>query len=72
MNEKTNSLIRHILTALSTVLMLVGVSHYTGILQYLIDNLNDVGAAITTLITVGTTIYGFFFKKEERTIIAKK
>lgn len=63
MNDKTKSLIRHLITALSTVFIFVGLSKFTPILQYLIDNLDQVSAAITTLITVVTAIYGFFFKR---------
>lgn len=63
MTEQTNSLIRHLLTALSTVLMFVGLSKFTPILQYLIDNINAIGGAVTTLVTIGTAIYGFFYKK---------
>ena len=63
MNEKTNSLIRHILTALSTVFMLVGLSKFSPILQYLIDHLDALSGAIATVISIATAIYGFFFRK---------
>lgn len=64
MNDKTNSLIRHILTALSTVLMLVGLSKFVPVLQYLIDHLDSLFAAITSIVTTVTAVYGFFYKKQ--------
>jgi hypothetical protein len=64
MNEKTKSLIRHALTALGVVLGFIGLGKYTGLIQYLVDNLDAVWAAITTVVGVVLTILGFFKNKE--------
>lgn len=60
MNEKTKSLIRHILTALGFVLGLVGLNKFTGVIDYLIQNLDTIWAAVLTLVGIVTSIFGFF------------
>jgi len=64
MSESTLSLIRHILTALGTVLTLLGLTKYTGIVDYLTNNLDAVQAAIVTLVGVVTAIWGFLKNKD--------
>lgn len=54
------SLIRHLLTALGTVLTLVGLEQFSGALNYLVEQLDAIYSAALTLIGVITTIIGYF------------
>lgn len=63
MSEQTKSLIRHILTALGFVLGIVGLNKFTGVLNILLNNLDGLSAAITTIIGVVVAIIGFFKDK---------
>jgi predicted membrane protein len=58
------SLLRHILTALGSVLAFIGLSQFTGLVTLLSQNLDAVWAAVSTLIGVATAIIGFFKGKE--------
>lgn len=60
MNEQTKSLIRHILTALGFVLGLVGLNKFTGVVDYLTQNLDTIWSAVTTLVGIVIGIYGYF------------
>ena len=60
MNQQTQSLIRHILTALGTLLALTGLDKVTGLVNYLLTNLDGLYAAIGTLTGVVVAIYGYF------------
>ena len=60
MNEQTKSLIRHILTALGFVLGLVGLNKFTGVIDYLIQNLDAIWSAVLALASFVTPIFGFF------------
>lgn len=60
MNEQTKSLIRHILTALGFVLGLVGLNKFTGVIDYLIQNLDAIWSAVVALIGFVVSIFGFF------------
>lgn len=60
MNEQTKSLIRHILTALGFVLGLVGLNKFTGVIDYLIQNLDAIWSAVLALVGFVTSIFGFF------------
>jgi TctA family transporter len=64
MNEKTKSLIRHALTALGVVLGFIGLDKYTGIVQYLLDNLDSLWSAVVSIVGVVLTVIGFFKNKE--------
>lgn len=60
MNEKTKSLIRHILTGLGVLLTVLGLNKWTGVVDYILQNLDTVWAAVLTLIGFVTTIFGYF------------
>lgn len=63
MTDSLKSIIRHILTALGVVLAFVGLEKYTGIIEYVSQNLDVVWGSILTLVGFVTTIWGFFFKR---------
>jgi hypothetical protein len=63
MNKTTQSLIRHIITALSFVLGLIGLNKYTGVLDIVTQNLDGLFAAIATVVSVVGMILGFFKNK---------
>lgn len=58
------SLIRHLLTALGTLLTVLGLSEFVPIIELLKDNINELVAAGMTLSGLITTIVGFFRQKE--------
>ena len=60
MTEQIKSIIRHGLTAIGLLLVMVGLDKYVDLIEYIQSNLDAVTAAITTLVGVGTAIYGFF------------
>lgn len=60
MNPKLQSLIRHALTALGTVLLLTGSNKLTGLINYLTDNLDGLYSAIGTIIGAVSMILGYF------------
>ena len=62
--EQIKSLIRHLLTALGMFLTLLGVDKILPLVEFLQTNLDGVFAAVTTLVGLGATIYGFFKDKE--------
>lgn len=64
MNDATKSLIRHILTALGVVLGLIGLDKFTGIVQFILENLDGVWSAIATLVGFVLTLFGFLKDKE--------
>lgn len=64
MNETTKSLVRHIITALSFVLGLVGLNKFTGLLDIVTQNIDGLFAAIATIAGVVGSIIGFFRNKE--------
>lgn len=65
MTDKTKSLIRHILTALGVVLGLLGLEKVTGLVQYILDNLDSLWSAVVTVVGFVTTIIGFFLNREK-------
>jgi len=67
MNEQTKSIIRHLLTALGFVLGLIGLNKFTGVVDYVIGNLDSIWSAILTLVGVVTSILGFFTNKDRFT-----
>lgn len=54
------SLIRHLLTALGTVLTLLGIEQFSGVINYIVEQLDAIYSAALTLIGVVTTIIGYF------------
>lgn len=64
MTEQVKSLIRHTLTAIGTLLVLIGVDKFLPLVEYLQENLDGVVAAISTLVGVFVTIVGFFRDSE--------
>lgn len=64
MSESTKSLIRHILTALGAIAMTLGIDNFTGIIEYIQANFDQVTAAVTAIIGFLTTIFGFFKDKD--------
>lgn len=63
MNEQTKSIIRHALTALGAIITFIGLGKYTGVLEYVTNNLDTVWESILTLIGFVTAILGFFTDK---------
>lgn len=59
MNEKTKSLIRHILTAVGTLVGVIGLEHITGLITYVLENLDAVWEAVLTIVGFLTAIFGF-------------
>lgn len=63
MNTKLQSLIRHILTALGTILVFLGLGKYSGLVEFLINSLDGIFVAVTTIVGVGMQIWGFLKNK---------
>lgn len=59
MNEKTKSLIRHILTAVGTLVGVIGLEHITGLITYVLDNLDQVWDAVLIIVGFFTAVFGF-------------
>jgi len=66
MNEKTKSLIRHILTTVGTVLALIGVNGFIPVIDFVTDNLDGMWEAISTVVGFVLALVGFFNDKGER------
>lgn len=60
MNKNTASIIRHILTALGSMAVMLGLSKFTGIITYMLDNMDSLIASATSIIGFCVTLYGFF------------
>lgn len=56
----TKSLVRHILTGIGVLLTALGVGKFAGIIDFTLVNLDGTWQAVTTIIGVITTIYGYF------------
>ena len=54
------SLLRHILTALGSVLVFLGLGKFTGLIDVLLANLDGVWLAVETVIGAGIAVFGFF------------
>lgn len=65
MTDQTKSLIRHILTALGVVLGLLGLEKVTGLVQYVLDNLDSLWSAVVTVVGFVTAIIGFFLNRDK-------
>lgn len=63
MNEQTKSIIRHALTALGAIIAFIGLGKYTGVLEYITNNLDAVWDAAMTIVGFAVTILGFFKNK---------
>lgn len=61
--EQIKSLVRHLLTAVGVLLTLLGVDKLIPVVEFLQSNLDGVFAAITTLVGVVVTLFGFFKDK---------
>ena len=57
---ETKSLIRHILTGLGSVLTMLGVTKYAGLLDYISSSLDGLWIAGSVIVGAGIAIYGFF------------
>ena len=66
MSEQTKSLIRHILTALGTILAVIGLNSAIPIIDFLQDNLDGVWAALDVIIGFVIALIGFFNDRGER------
>ena len=64
MNEKVKSSIRHILTVVGTIIVLLGLDGLVPILEHITVSLDEVFAAIATLVGFITTLVSFFTQKE--------
>lgn len=60
MKENTRSLIRHILTALGTILTLIGLNSVVPVVDFLMENLDSVSNAVEVIIGFLLAAYGFF------------
>jgi hypothetical protein len=72
MNERTKSIVRHVLTGLGAILAFFGITAATGVIEYTLVNLDTVWNAIIALLGFVTTVIGFFKNKErlvERTAV---
>jgi hypothetical protein len=66
MNEKTKSLVRHVLTAVGTVVALIGLNGVIPVIDFLQENLDGVWDAVEVIIGFVLTMFGFFKDKGER------
>ena len=64
MNKNTASIVRHILTALGSMAVMLGLSKFTGVITYILDNMDSLIASITAIIGFATTLYGFLNNKD--------
>jgi len=64
MNEKTKSLIRHLLTALGTVVGLIGLNGFVPVLDFLAESLDQVWDSVVVVLGFVTTVLGFLKNKE--------
>lgn len=60
MSENVRSLIRHLLTIIGGLLTVFGLGKYSGLLEYVANNVEPVYAATTAIVGVVVTIYGYF------------
>lgn len=60
MSENVRSLIRHFLTILGGLLTVFGLGKYSGLLEYVANNVEPFYAAVTAVIGIVVTIYGYF------------
>ena len=65
------SALRHILTALGTVLALFGMDNFVDLFSYVDQNLETIWAAVETIIGFALTIYGFA-KNSDRHIVEEE
>ena len=65
------SALRHILTALGTVLALFGMDNFVDLFSYVDQNLETIWAAVETIIGFALTIYGFV-KNSDRQIVEEE
>jgi hypothetical protein len=65
MTSNTKSLIRHALTAIGTVIALLGINAWVPIIDFLKDNLEPIWDSVTVLIGFVVTLYGFFVNRDK-------
>lgn len=63
MNTSLKSLIRHALTALGTILTLIGLNSTVPVIEFLQSSLDSVWDSIVVIIGFVTTLTGFFINK---------
>lgn len=63
--ERILSLVRHTLTAIGTVLLVLGLGKYSGAIDYMLQNIDGVYAAIMSIVGVVVNIWGFFKNRNE-------
>jgi hypothetical protein len=63
--EQFKSLVRHALTFIGMFLTVLGVDKFIPLVEYLQENLDGAVLALTTIVGLATTIWGFF-KDSER------
>lgn len=64
MTPALKSTIRHILTALGTLIAVFGLNQFVGIFEIVDVQFDAVWAALQTIIGFGVTILGFFRNKD--------
>lgn len=63
--DKTKSLIRHILTALGTIMLFFNVPVLADIIQTISENLDQIFTYLTQIIGAVTALVGFFYGRED-------
>ena len=58
--ERILSLVRHTLTAIGTVLLVLGLGKYSGAIDYMLQNIDGVYVALMSIVGVFVNIWGFF------------
>lgn len=69
MTDNTKSLIRHFLTALGTVVTLIGLNHWVPVLDYLSGSLDSLWDSVVAVIGIVTTLVGYFVKRDKNPAI---
>ena len=70
MNEKTKSLIRHAITAIGTVIALLGLNKYLPIIDLVQESFDGVWGAVELIVGFVVAILGFFKDKDRHEVRA--
>lgn len=63
MNTPVKSLVRHALTAIGTILTLIGLNSTLPVIEFLQQSLDSVWDAVIVIVGFVTTVIGFFIDK---------
>ncbi len=64
MTKTQRSLVRHVLTAIGTVIALLGINAWIPVIDFLKENLDPVWDAVTLLVGFAITFYGFIVNRK--------